>query len=175
MNTTYAELTTLACNQLYNGGAFLLAGKEERNPMTIGWCQFGRLWNQPVCTVYVRHSRFSHALIERDGLFTLAFPQDEAMKQALAFCGSNSGRDVQKREKLGLELLESRGGGIDTLKGNFVHFECRVIGKAEFLNNLVFLEDAIPAKFYNAEKEAGNTGDMHTVYYGDILAAYNIK
>ena len=33
----------------------LTAGdKTGLNTMTIGWCQLGRLWNLPVCTVYVR-------------------------------------------------------------------------------------------------------------------------
>ena len=34
--------------------ALLTAGDRSGcNTMTIGWCQMGRLWNQPVCTVYV--------------------------------------------------------------------------------------------------------------------------
>ena len=35
--------------------ALLTAGdKSGCNTMTIGWCQLGRLWSIPVCTVYVR-------------------------------------------------------------------------------------------------------------------------
>lgn len=35
--------------------ALVTAGDQSGcNTMTVGWCQLGRLWNQPVCTVYVR-------------------------------------------------------------------------------------------------------------------------
>ena len=45
--------------------ALLTAGdRERRNTMTIGWCQAGRLWNLPVCTVYVRPERYTYQFME---------------------------------------------------------------------------------------------------------------
>lgn len=175
MDAQLLEMFDLAYPQLFKGGALLMAGKQERNPMTIGWYQFGRLWNQPICAVFVRPSRYSHALVERDGVFTVAFPQDDAMKQALGFCGSKSGRDTDKKKELGLTVFPNRAGGVDSLKGNFVHVECETLGKAEFKGGLTYLDPSLRDQFYNPQKEADEFGDLHTVYYGKILAAYKTE
>ena len=46
----------------------LTAGdKTGLNTMTIGWCQLGRLWNLPVCTVYVRPGRGQGESVRPDG------------------------------------------------------------------------------------------------------------
>ena len=69
-------------------GAFLVV---QGNPMTIGWCQFGVVWGKPICTVFVRKSRYSHSLIEKTGRFTVSVPKADTMKEELAFCGKRSG------------------------------------------------------------------------------------
>ncbi|MDR1620534.1 MAG: flavin reductase [Clostridiales bacterium] len=171
MGYTYDELVSLAISQLYKGGAFLMAGKQEKNPMTIGWCQFGRLWNEPICAVFVRHSRYSHALIERDGVFTVNFPMDGSWQKALGFCGTKSGRDVNKLEALGLHTVPNAAGGVDSIGGNIIRFECKITGKAEFQAGLTYLRQDIRERFYNPEKEAGSDGDLHTVYYAENLHA----
>ena len=59
----------------------LTAGdKTGLNTMTIGWCQLGRLWNLPVCTVYVRPERYTYQFMA----FTFAIRE-------AAFRGDNSG------------------------------------------------------------------------------------
>ena len=45
--------------------ALLTAGDRYGcNTMTIGWCQLGRLWSIPVCTVYVRPERYTCPFME---------------------------------------------------------------------------------------------------------------
>jgi flavin reductase (DIM6/NTAB) family NADH-FMN oxidoreductase RutF len=43
--------------------------------------------------------------VERDGVFTVSVPLPDAMKKELGFCGTKSGRDVNKLESLGLSTL----------------------------------------------------------------------
>ncbi|HPY36881.1 MAG TPA: flavin reductase [Clostridia bacterium] len=168
----YEELIGSCALQLSKGGVFLMTGLAEKNPMTIGWCQWGRIWNIPICTVLVRPSRHSHRLIERDGLFTVSVPGEGAMKKELGYCGTHSGRDVNKLIECNLATIPAQAGGIDALLGCSIHFECRVLFKLEMAGNLPLLAGEQRAQFYTVEEQAGGDGDPHTVYYGRILAAY---
>lgn len=168
----HEDLVALAIGQLAHGGAFLMTGKEEKNPMTIGWCQFGRLWNRQSCTVFVRHSRYSYPLMERDGVFTVSFPLDGALKKELAYCGTRSGRDGNKREALGLDTIKSRTNGVDALAGCSIHFECRVLFKLEMGGHLDELDPTVRNQFYSPEQEEGDDGNPHAIYYAEILEAY---
>ncbi len=156
-------------------GAFLMTGREEKNPMTIGWGQWGRVWGLPICTVMVRGSRHSHALLERDGVFTVSVPLPDAMKKELGFCGSKSGRDVNKLEALGLSTIPACAGGIDGLKGCVQHYECRVVFKLEMAGHMDELAEQQRNQYYNPQQQEGTDGNPHTVYFGEILAAYRTE
>ena len=147
-------------------GAFLMV---QGNPMTIGWCQFGVVWGKPICTVFVRKSRYSHSLIEKTGRFTVSVPKADTMKEELAFCGKRSGRDTDKMKELGLSLLPAAAGGEDGLAGCSLQFECRVVFKTE--SELEHM-DADYRRRYYGDNQATPDGDPHTVYFGEILAAY---
>lgn len=172
---TYNEVLNALNDQLAGDGVFLMVGKDKPNPMTIGWCQAGVLWGRPVCTVYVRHSRYSHELIENEGIFSVSIPKPGAMKDELIFCGTKSGRDVDKLNELGLSVTPNRAGGVDVLSSGCVaHIECEIIGKVELTIGLTYLDEAIKNRYYNPEREDGETGDYHAVYYGRILDAYMV-
>lgn len=174
-NEGYQALLEEACEQLQHGGAFLMTGKEEQNPMTIGWGQWGIIWGIPVCTVLVRHTRHSHALLERDRVFTVSVPAAGTMKKELGFCGSRSGRNVDKKQAMGLTTLEPQAGGIAPLSGCAIHFECEVVYSAEMKDNMDALNEVQRAQFYNPAQQEGEDGNPHTVYYGRILAAYRTE
>lgn len=164
--TLMAEATPLLQN-----GAFLMSGTQETaNPMTIGWCEFGRLWNRPCCIVFVRQSRYSHALME-SGFFTVSVPGAGEMKEALLYCGTHSGRDVDKLSALQLRTRPPQTkGGAPALEGCALHFECKVL--LSQLMDIAALEPETRARFYNPQKESGPDGDPHTVYFAEVLAAY---
>jgi len=164
----YQALVEEAVNQLNQGGAFLMTG-EQANPMTIGWCQWGRVWNLPICTVFVRQTRYSYELIQ-NGKFTVAIPALGTMKEALAYCGTHSGRNENKCEAFGLKLLPGRENGIQTLADCSIHFECETLFTAKAdLDNLT--DDKIRNQFYSPEREPLN-GNPHTLFFGKIVAAY---
>lgn len=164
------ELVPQAALQLPRG-AFLTAGGDCWNPMTIGWAQFGVVWSRPVVTVLVRKSRFTHGLIEETDVFTVSVPRDGELKKELAFCGTKSGRDVDKEKASGLTRLSARAGGADAVRECGSAFECRIVGKR--LLDLDEIDPKIRAQFYGAN-QALPDGDPHVLYFGEILAAYRI-
>ena len=82
--------------------------KTGLNTMTIGWCQLGCVWNLPTCTVYVRPERYTYQFMESHDYFTVSvLPADR--KKDMAFCGTKSGRDVDKVKECGLTLRYGTG------------------------------------------------------------------
>ena len=171
MNEPYETMIREAAEQVA-GGAFLMTGKEEKNPMTIGWCQWGNVWGMPICTVFVRQTRYTHGLIERDGAFTVSVPEKGAMKKELSFCGSRSGRDTDKKAQMSLTTLPAQTNGIDALAGCALHFECEVVFKLEMGSNMDALAPDIRSRFYNPASQEGTDGNPHTLYFGKIVSAY---
>ncbi len=167
----YTELLQEAANKL-NSAVFLMTGEGKPNPMTIGWGQWGRVWNIPVCTILVRQSRYSHEKLQEHPYFTVSIPAEGALKKELGHCGTVSGRDEDKLEKLGLTTLPARAGKVDALGGCAMHFECRVLMKLEMTKEAMADLPEVAARFYVPEEQAGSDGDPHTVYFGEILAAY---
>ena len=163
----YGELLNEAAAQIGNG-AFLMTG-DRPNPMTIGWAQWGYIWGKPICTVLVRQSRYSHKLIEKGGNFTVSLPAPGTFKAELSHCGYISGRDEDKVQALGVSLVAPVVNGIPGIKGCAMHFECKVVFKAE--SDLSLMDPAIRARFYG-DNQATPDGDPHTIYFGEILAAY---
>ena len=162
------RLVPQAAEQLPRG-AFLTAGGDVWNPMTIGWGQFGVVWGKPVVTVMVRKSRFSYSLMEQSDVFTVSVPRSGELKKELGFCGSRSGRDVNKERESGLTRLSARAGGADGVAECGAFFECRILQKQ--LLDLNTLETETRAKCYSATPAAPD-GDPHVLYVGEVLAVY---
>jgi len=158
----YRALVEEAIRQ-FPAGAFLVSG-DEANPMTIGWGQFGVVWGKPTLTIMVRHSRYSEQLLQQNGNFTVSFPAPGTMKEALIVCGRNSGRDMDKKAAAGLETVPARVNGVPGIAGCAIHFECRTMLRSEF--PLDGLDKELYDRFYAAN------GDLHVLYFGEILAAY---
>ena len=66
------------------------------NTMTIGWGKIGIEWNKPVFIAYVRETRFTKQLLEENGEFTVNVPMGEYDPKILGYCGTKSGRDMDK-------------------------------------------------------------------------------
>lgn len=143
-------------------GAFLTAGDGKKcNVMTIGWGSIGFMWRIPVFTVLVRPSRYTHEFMA-GGEFTVSVPLGD-MKKALAVCGSKSGRDTDKIREAGIKLRAGQKVATPVVDGCGLYYECKVVYKYELVPGHL-------AAGLNAECYKG--GDHHTVYVGEIVAAY---
>jgi flavin reductase (DIM6/NTAB) family NADH-FMN oxidoreductase RutF len=143
-------------------GAFLtVKAREAMNTMTIGWGMIGFIWQRSVFMVAVRDSRHTFSLMEKAADFTVTFPTGD-MKDSLMFCGSKSGRDLDKFKACNLIPAAAQQTVSPVIQVPGIHLECRICFKAPmdptFLDGT--LEDLYPAK------------DYHTLYFGEIVACY---
>ena len=146
------------------------------NPMTISWGTLGIEWGKPMFTVFVRESRFTKGLLDANPEFTINVPYGSRDKNILSFCGSKSGRDVDKINALGLTLEEPEVISVPGIKELPLTLECRVFYRQAQDPNAISEENN--RRFY--PQEAGSdfsvaNADYHTAYYGQIVAAYIIE
>lgn len=168
MKVDYKDILFDACAKVRDGGAFLVV---DDNPMTIGWLQLGIVWTRPVCTVLVRQSRFTHKLLETNDRISVCVPAPGDMKEALAYCGTRSGRDGDKCSACGIRLLPSETeGAAKHIDGCPVWLEAHIVAVTELPTSDI-TDKAIVAHSYGAN-QATPDGDPHTVYFCEIDAAY---
>jgi flavin reductase (DIM6/NTAB) family NADH-FMN oxidoreductase RutF len=146
------------------GGLFLVsAGVDGRpNAMTIGWGLVGTIWRRPFFLVAVRPSRYTYGLIEESGEFTVCLPA-KGMAEALEFCGTKSGRDVEKFRELGLTAVKGLEVDAPYIAECPVHYECRVAYKTRVEPEMLAEE---------LERECYPAGNYHALYFGHILGVY---
>ena len=145
-------------------GAFLTVKVgAELNTMTIGWATIGFAWRKPIMMVMVRDSRHTFSLIEKAADYTVSVPNGD-MKKAIAFCGTKSGRDVDKFKECGLRTQPSRQVLSPIIDIPGIHFECRIVYK-----------HAIdPTSLTREYDQIYPEKDYHTLYFGEIQACYEL-
>ena len=147
------------------------AADGEVDTMVIGWGHLGKIWYKPVFVAYVRESRYTKALLEKNGEFTINIPLAPVDKNIIAVCGTKSGRDMDKIKELGLTLEESETVSVPGIKELPLTLECKVIYKQDQDPSAIF--PAYDDRYYT--KGTRNEGDYHTAYYGEITAAYIVE
>lgn len=75
--------------------------QKSYNTMTASWGGAGVLWNKNVAFTFIRPQRYTLPFMEANDYYTLSF-YPEAMRSALSYCGTKSGRDVDKAKETGL-------------------------------------------------------------------------
>ena len=156
------------------GTAALVTTKagEDVNTMTIGWGTLGVEWGKPLFTVFVRQSRHTKKLLDKNGEFTINVPLKGTDRKAiLGFCGSKSGRDVDKIKEMDLHLEEPDVISVPGIKEFPITLECKVVYKQD--QDLSAIAEDKRLRYY--APGTANDGDYHTAYYGEVLAAYIIE
>ena len=116
-------------------------GKPERlypNPVVMVSCSDGTkdniitlAWvgtvcsNPPMISISIRPSRYSNELISASMEFVINIPEEKMLK-ACDFCGTNSGRDIDKFKKL--DLTKEKGFIVNAplIKECPINIECKV-------------------------------------------------
>jgi len=145
------------------------------NPMTISWGKLGIEWNKLIFITYVRKSRFTYGLLQ-NGEFTVNIPYLGGANKILNFCGTQSGRDVNKVEKLGLTLVEGSMISTPGIKELPLTLECKIIYRQDQDENSIPAE--LRDKFYPCDvsgDESGRNNSFHTAFFGEIVSAYIIE
>lgn len=164
MSVNFIENMEIGMEHLHKKGAFLtVKANDKLNTMTISWGNIGFEWRRPIFTVLVRKSRYTHQFIEKSGEFTVSIPLDDEMKEALAFCGTKSGRDMDKFKQCNLKIQEGKEINTPAIDECGLIYECKVVYKQNM--DLSVLGEGIRNDFYQ-------DNDYHTIYYGEIVKCY---
>lgn len=90
--------------------ALVTAGNHDKfNTMTVSWGGVGFMWNKPVAFTFIRPQRYTMEFIEKEDYYTMSF-FDDKFRDALNFCGKNSGRDYDKVKETGLTTAFTENG-----------------------------------------------------------------
>ncbi len=162
---TYEQFSAQAAELISKNAFMTTVHGGKTNTMTIGWGGVGIMWGKPVFTAMVRQSRFTKELVEQSGEFTITLPLTE-MKEALALCGSKSGRDMDKIAAAKLSLADGQAIATPIIAVPGLHLECKVVFK-----------QTMPPENLAAEQQTKwyANGDYHTMYFGEIVAAYKTE
>lgn len=95
--------------------------------------------------ISVAPSRYTHGLIAQSGEFVLAWPGED-LAEATLFCGTRSGRDVDKFKEMKLTPLKGTHVKAPLIQECVANLECRLAGQM-------------------------TSGD-HTIFVGEILAVW---
>ena len=132
------------------------------NVMTVGWSLGGVMWGEPVMAVPVRHSRYSHELLEKNSEFTVFVPTGEFSNE-IKICGTKSGRDTDKIAELGLKIKNSDHVDAPEVIGDGYTIHCKVIYKNEY--SKANMADEVYKNYLN--------DDFHTLYFARVVAITN--
>jgi flavin reductase (DIM6/NTAB) family NADH-FMN oxidoreductase RutF len=158
----YMTVAHDALQQIRNGAFLTVQAHDQINVMTIGWASFGFLWGRPVASIMVRKSRYTYGIIEKSSEFTLSVPQTD-MSAALGFCGSKSGRTVDKFKACKLELSPGEKVKTPVIKTPGLHFECAIVYKSAL----------DPKHLVDSYTHLYPEKDYHTMYFGEIRYSYS--
>jgi len=165
------DLKTIASEDAFDliGKRWMLVtavNKDKFNTMTASWGGIGWLWNKPVAFVFVRPERYTHEFIEREDRLTLSF-YAEKHRPALQFCGTKSGRDVDKPKETGLVPVVLESGAV-TFSQAWLTLDCRKLFKTSMAEQN-FVDKSILERCYG-DKPGGS---FHDVYVVEIEALYS--
>ena len=137
----------------------ITAGDQQKhNTMTASWGGVGELWGKYVSTIYVRPQRYTLEFIENSEYYSLCF-FDPDYRSALNFCGTKSGRDVDKDATTGLTPCFDEAAPY--------YQQARLV----FLCRKLYRQDMEAGCFLDKEVLDKNypQNDLHRMFIGEIV------
>ena len=139
--------------------------------MVIGWGTLGIQWGKPIFIAFVRQSRYTKELLDKNPEFTINVPLDQLDKDIYTVCGTKSGRDLDKVAHLGLDLVAGDTVSVPGIRQVPLTLECKVIYRQDQVLEDINEENRV--RYYAAGTQ--NDGDYHTAFYGQITGAYILE
>ena len=161
----YMSIADDAMRKIKKGAFLTVRAGNALNTMTIGWATFGFIWQKPIMMVAVRDSRYTFGIIEKASDFTVTIPTGDMMKET-TFCGTKSGRDVDKFKMCNLQTAAAQKAASPIIKVPGIHYECRIVFKSAM--DPAYLDQGYDQFLYPQK-------DYHTLYFGEILACYETE
>ena len=140
----------------------ITAGDEKKaNTMTASWGGVGVLWGKNVVYIFIRDSRYTKEFIDNGEFFSMSF-FNEKYRDALSYCGKESGRNVDDKFK-GAGLTPAFRHNIPYPDEANLVLLCRKMAAVPITED-TFVDPQIMPKWYS-------DNDMHVMYVGEIIEA----
>jgi flavin reductase (DIM6/NTAB) family NADH-FMN oxidoreductase RutF len=125
-------------------------GEEGRpNLIPLGW-SMQTSFSPPMIAISVGKTRYSHKLIRKTKEFVLTFPGID-MEEEILFCGTHSGREIDKIKELKLKTLPAETVKPPLIEKAMVNMECRVTGSLDTGDHTIFAGQIIKAHVSDKE------------------------
>ncbi len=158
-NTDIGSFVCSPFNEISKTHFLVTAGtKDAFNTMTAGWGGYGVMWYKNIAVSVIRPTRYTKKFVDENEYFSMCFFGDDK-KDAVAYCGVNSGRDVDKCKECNLTPV------FDKAAPYFAEAKKVIICKKVYIDEIKpenFVDASLDDKWYPLK-------DYHTVYVGEIV------
>lgn len=114
---------------------------EENNLITLAYV--GKVcFDPPIIAISVQPKRHSYHLIEKYGEFVINYPTINQLKET-DYCGTRSGRDVNKWKKLNLTKEQASIVKVPMIKEFPWNMECKVVNRIELGTHVCFFGEVV--------------------------------
>jgi flavin reductase (DIM6/NTAB) family NADH-FMN oxidoreductase RutF len=132
------------------------AGKSGKpNIMTVAWTAILSM-NPFMVGIAVSPKRHSHKLISESKEFVVNLPAFELEKQ-MEFCGTKSGRDIDKFKETGLTPAKSEKVKAPRIAECYAWLECKLVNSIETGDHTFFVGEVVAS----GEREKGGRGFIY--------------
>ena len=166
------DYANVILNALKKGILLTTKDGDEVNTMAISWGTFGIEWRKPIFITYVRGCRHTKGLLDKSQEFTVNVPLSEIDPKIISYCGTKSGRDVNKIQELGLTLEAPEVISTPGIKELPLTLECKVVYTQQQLPECMSGQEV---RDHYPENSDNIHDDFHTAYYAEIVSAYIIR
>ena len=140
-----------ALQMLDHGPTVLIGVQDESNSrlnlFAVSWiipCSH----TPPLVVFSCNPNNYSHELIGKTREFSVNIPSAQLIDK-LHFCGTTSGRHIDKIEKLALTFVESQALKIPLIEECMAHLECRVAQDVIAGDHTLYIAEILAASAYN--------------------------
>jgi len=120
------------------------------NIIPLGWSMITS-FGPPMMAISIGHTRYSHEIINQTREFVLVYPSEDMGKEVL-YCGTHSGRDVDKFKKTGLKSMPAKVVKPPLIADAVANFECKVVSQIDTGDHRIFVGEVVAA-YVNPEKK----------------------
>ncbi len=114
---------------------------DEANLITLAYV--GKVClNPPIIAISIQPRRHSYKLIEDHGEFVLNYPTIDQLRE-MDYCGTRSGRDVNKWEELKLTKEKGLVVEVPLIKEFHWNMECKVIQRTELGTHVCYFGEVV--------------------------------
>lgn len=144
---------------LNNDWMLITAGNNEKfNMMTASWGGLGVLYNKPIAICFINPTRYTYQLMEKNDTYTLTF-YTETYRDALQYCGSNSGRNTDKVKGSGLTPITTPAGS-KAFSEAWLIIECRKL-VSQSLSHEALSDEKLKEEWLGKQ--------LHKMFIGEII------